>query len=66
MIVDATTDIAAKKQLAIVVRFYCIREKRVRSGFKTIEVAAADADHITAAVLGSFDKAGIPTSNIAV
>ena len=29
-----------------------------------IEVSAADADHITAAVLGSFEKAHIPIDNI--
>ncbi len=50
VVIDETTDIAAKKQLAIVVRFYCNRERRVRSSFfQTIEVTAADADHITAA-----------------
>lgn len=65
VIIDETTDIAARKQLAIVVRFYCNRERRVKSSFfKTIEVTAADADHITAAVLGSLEKASIPTSNI--
>lgn len=65
VIIDETTDIAAKKQLAIVVRLYCNWEKRVTSSFfKLIEVTAADADHITAAVLDSFEKVGIPTSNI--
>ena len=32
--------------------------------FKLVEVTAADADHITAAVLGSFERACIPTNNI--
>ena len=64
VIIDETTDIAAKKQLAIVVRFYCNQEKRVRSSFfKTIEVTA-NADHIATAVLGALGKADIPTSNI--
>ena len=62
MIIDETTDI---EQLAIVVHFYCNREKRVKSSFyKLIKVTAADADHITNAVLDSFEKAGISTSNI--
>ena len=40
-------------------------EKIVRSlFFKLVKVTAADADHITAAVLGSFEKACIPTDNI--
>ena len=64
LIINETTDIASKKQLAIV-RFYCDREKRVRSVFfRLVEVTAADADHITAAVLGSFEKACIPTDDI--
>ena len=48
----------------IVIHFYCDCEKRVRSFLKLIEVSAADADHTTAAVLGSFEMARIPTYNI--
>ena len=65
LIIDETTDIAFKKQLAIVVHFYCDRQKRVRSlFFKLVQVTAADADHITTAVLGSFEKACIPTDTL--
>ena len=52
-----STDIASKKQLAIVVHFYCDRELKVRSHFfKLVEVTHCDADSITAAVLDSFEK----------
>ena len=65
LIIDETTDIAAKKQFAIVVRFYCNREKRVKSVFfKMVEVSAADAHHITTAVIESFEKAHIPIDNV--
>ena len=51
-----STDIASKKQLAIiVVHFYCDRELKVRSGFfKLVEVTHCDADSIT--VQHSFEK----------
>lgn len=65
LIIDESTDIASKKQLAIVVRFYCNRELRVRSPFfKLVEVMHSDADSITAAVLDGFEKSGVPTDNI--
>lgn len=65
LIIDESTDIASKKQLAIVVRFYCNRELRVRSRFfKLVEVMHSDADSITAAVLDGFEKSGVPTDNI--
>ena len=34
------------------------------SFFRTIEITAADADHIAAAVLGALNNADIPTTNV--
>ena len=49
----------------MVVRFYCDRELRVKSRFfKLVEVTTGTADCITAAVLDSFEKRGIPINNI--
>ena len=43
LIIDKSTDIASKKQLAVV-RFYCDRELKVRSHFfKLVEVTHSDA-----------------------
>ena len=55
-------DIASKKQLVIVVHFYCDRELKVRSCFfKLVEVTHCDADSI---ILNSFEKSKVPTDNI--
>lgn len=65
IIIDESTDISALKQLAVVVRFFCNSQRRVRAHFlKLIEVSSADADGITTAVLDVFEKAKIPLSNI--
>ena len=65
LIIDESIAIASKKQLAIVIHFYCDRELKVRSHFfKLVEVTHGDADSITTAVLESFEKSRIPTDNI--
>ena len=44
IIIDETTDNCSKKLLAIVVRFFCTKERRVKSQFlKLLEVAKSDA-----------------------
>ena len=45
VLIDESTDIASRKQLAIVVRFYCDKEMRVRSRFfKLVDVSVANAE----------------------
>ena len=47
------------------IRFYCNQEKRVKSVFfKLIEVSSADANHITANIFDSLEKAAIPINNM--
>ena len=48
---DETTDISSENLLAIVVRFFCAKEKRVKSQFlKLLEVAESDADTLVQAL----------------
>ena len=65
LIIDESTDIASKKQLAIVVRFYCDREMRVKSRFfKLVEVTKGDADTLANSVFTQLEKNGIPCENM--
>ena len=65
IIIDETTDISSEKLLAIVVRFFCAKEKRVKSQFlKLLEVAESDADTLVRALTSFFNKNQIPLSNI--
>ena len=65
IIMDETTDISSEKLLAIVVRFFCAKEKRVKSQFlKLLEVAESDADTLVQALTSFFNKNQIPLSNI--
>ena len=51
IIMDETTDISSENLLAIVVRFFCAKEKRVKSQFlKLLEVAESDADTLVQAL----------------
>lgn len=64
-IINETTDISSEKLLAIVVRFFCAKEKRVKSQFlKLLEVAESDADTLVWALTSSFNKNQIPLSNV--
>lgn len=65
LIIDDSTDIASKKQLAIVVCFYCDREMRVRSRFfKLMEVTRGDAETLASVVFSQLEKYGIPCDNM--
>ena len=65
IIIDETTDIATQKQLAIVVRFFCEQENKVKSQFfKIVEVTAADATTIVSAITVLLQKADVPIDNI--
>lgn len=59
IIIDESTDIATKKQLAIVVRYFSERENKVK-----IEVAAGDATTLVSTITSLFEKENIPLKNI--
>lgn len=65
IIIDETTDISSEKLLAIVVRFFCNKERRVISKFlKLIEVAESDASTLVQALISFFQSHNIPLKNI--
>ena len=65
IIIDETTDIASKKQLALVVRYFCERELVVKSQFFClIELTNSDATTITTSLSATFEKNKIPLANI--
>ena len=65
IIIDETTDIASKKQLALVVRYFCERELVVKSQFFClIELTNSDATTITTSLIAIFEKNKIPLANI--
>ena len=65
VIIDETTDIASKKQLALVVRYFSTQELMVQSRFLClIELVQSDATTLTQALVSYFEKNDIPLSNI--
>ena len=65
MIIDESTDISAKKQLAVVVRYFCEVTCSIRSQFlKLIEVTHSDATTITDTLVSFFERSNIPLLNI--
>jgi hypothetical protein len=65
IIIDESTDISAKKQLALVVRFFSETENKVKSQFaKLIEVTNSDATTLTTTLLAYFEHNRIPIENI--
>ena len=65
LLIDESTDIASRKQLAIVVRFYCDKEMRVRSRFsKLIDVSVANAETLYNVTINGLEKSSIPIENI--
>ena len=65
IIVDESTDSSTKKQLALVVRFYCNKDSKVRSQFlKLLEVTHSDATTLTTTLLSYFEKNNISIENI--
>ena len=65
IIIDESTNISLKKQLAVVVRFFCHKEHKVRSQFLClIDVTQSDATTLTDALTSYFEKNGIPLQNI--
>ena len=65
IIIDETTDISSEKLLAIVVRFFCTKERRVKRQFlKLLEVAESDAATLVRALISFFHSHSIPLKNI--
>lgn len=65
IIIDETTDIASKKQLALVVRYFCDKQLSVKSQFfGLIELTQSDATTITTRIISTLDKHSIPLSNV--
>ena len=65
IIIDESTDISTKKQLAVAVRYYCDKEKKVGSQFfKLVEVAHGDANTLVMCLVSLFEKQKIPFENI--
>ena len=65
IIIDESIDISSKKQLAIVVRFYCDQEMRVKSRFfKLIEVTKSDAETLANGDFTQLEKNNIPCDNM--
>ena len=65
IIIDESTDISSKKQLAIVVRFFCNQRNQVKSKFfKLIDVTKSDATTLTSALISLFEKKNISIENI--
>ena len=65
IIIDESTDISIKKQLAIVVRFFCEKENKIKSQFfKLLEVAAGDATTLVSCITSLFEKEKIPLDNM--
>ena len=61
IIIDESTDISSTKQLAIVVRFFCDKDNKVKSKFlKLIEVSHGDATTLTTTILSVFHEMDIP------
>ena len=65
IIIDETTDIASKKQLALVVRYFCEKELIVKSMLLClIELTKSDATTVTTSLVSTFEKYSIPLANI--
>ena len=65
IIIDESTDISAKKQLALVVRYFCDEANSIRSQFlRLIEVTNSDATTLTATLISFFERNNIPLVNI--
>ena len=65
IIIDETTDIASKKQLALVVRYFCGKELIIKSMFLClIELTKSDATTVTTSLVSTFEKYSIPLTNI--
>ena len=65
IIINESTDISSKKQLAVVVRFFCHKELKVQSQFLClIHVTQSDATTLTDVLTSYFERNGIPFQNI--
>ena len=62
---DESTSIASRKELAIVVRFYCDKEMRMRSKFfKLVDVLVANAETLYNVTINKLENSSIPIENI--
>ncbi len=65
IIIDETTDVSSKKLLALVVRYFCNKENRVKSQFlKLLQVTDSDATTLVACLVSYFSNQDIPLTNI--
>lgn len=65
IIIDESTDVSCKKQLAVVVRYFCEKQVLIRSQFLClIEVTNSDATSLTNTLVSFFEKNNIPLTNI--
>lgn len=65
IIIDESTDVSSTKLLAIVVRYFCNQEGRVKSSFlKLLKVTETDATTLTTRLLAYFEKERVPISNM--
>ena len=63
--INESTDISTKKQLTIVVRFFCERENKIKGHFfKLLKVAAGDATTLISCITSLFEKEKIPLDNM--
>lgn len=65
LIIDETTDISTKKCLALVVRYFDNKERKVRDRFLAmLELSNFDAKSIHGTIVDFFDKNEIPLENL--